>query len=496
MDKKENIFAYKMPHLLKEWDFKKNKELSPYIVTYGSGKMAWWICEEGHKWETRVADRKKHGCPYCSGRLVNEQNCLATTHPELSSQWHPTKNKELTPQNISFGSTKKVWWICEKEHEWEVSPNARTGKATKPGGISTGCPTCSDSAGTSFPEQSLFYYIKTIFPDSENRHFLNKLEVDIYIPSLSIAIEYDGGFYHKDLKRDLRKQKKLFDLFPDLKLIRIREKECPTMPIDNKTKIIRRTNKSTRSLNEVIKKTLSLVCKEHELTVDVENDKPYIMEQINHIEYENSLQNKYPLIASEWHPAKNGNLTPKNVRHSSNQRAWWKCNANPEHEWNSIIQSRSKDSHGCPYCSGRFPTAENNLAVNNPKLIHEWHPLKNGELTPYQVTPKSKKKVWWICKLGHEWDAQVKNRNNGSTCPSCSGKILTEHHNLQIKNPSLASEWHLTKNGELTPSKITPNNKKKVWWLCQEGHEWEAQVGNRNRGTKCPTCSRKNRSQK
>ena len=68
--------------------------------------------------------------------MKKKKENLTTTHPELIKEWHPTKNGELTPQQLTFGSNKKVWWICEHGHEWEVSPNGRTSRPT-------GCPYCS-----------------------------------------------------------------------------------------------------------------------------------------------------------------------------------------------------------------------------------------------------------------------------------------------------------------------------------------------------------------
>ena len=36
-------------------------------------------------------------------------NSLAEVHPELVSEWSE-KNFPLTPDDITFGSNKKVWW--------------------------------------------------------------------------------------------------------------------------------------------------------------------------------------------------------------------------------------------------------------------------------------------------------------------------------------------------------------------------------------------------
>ena len=64
-------------------------------------------------------------------------------------------------------------------------------------------------------------------------------------------------------------------------------------------------------------------------------------------------------------------------------------------------------------------TPEYNLAVINPTLAKQWHPNKNRNLTPHDVTPYSDKKVWWICERGHEWEASLSNRSKGYGCPYC-----------------------------------------------------------------------------
>lgn len=66
-------------------------------------------------------------------------------------------------------------------------------------------------------------------------------------------------------------------------------------------------------------------------------------------------------------------------------------------------------------------------------LFREWHPTKNGELTPKDVTCGSNKKVWWMCEKGHEWEAIIVNRTKGRGCPYCSDKKLIK--SLNIKRP-------------------------------------------------------------
>tara|TARA_Y100001970_G_scaffold237322_1_gene297695 strand:- start:299 stop:1162 length:864 start_codon:yes stop_codon:yes gene_type:complete len=286
--------------------------------------------------------------------MKKPHNNVAVKNPELAKEWHPTKNGDLTPYNVTPGSDRKVWWICSKnkDHEWISTVNNRN--------KGRGCPHCSGK------------------------------KVGTY------------------------------------------------------------TN----------------------------------------------LVVKNPELAKEWHPTKNGDLTPYDVFPNSHKQVWWKCSKG--HEWSTVISSRNR-GNGCPYCAGRNSTKEHNLAVKNPKLAKEWHPTKNRELTPYDVTPNSGRNVWWQCSKNkdHKWVATIVNRNRGKECPFCIGKKRLKEHNLAVKNPELAKEWHSTKNGYLTTYDVTPSSNKKVFWQCRKcGSEWNAQISNRTRGTKCPYCSRKKRRKK
>ena len=59
-------------------------------------------------------------------------------------------------------------------------------------------------------------------------------------------------------------------------------------------------------------------------------------------------------------------------------------------------------------------------------------------------------------------------------------------------NARLMAEWDFEKNSLLgfDPQKLTRSSNKKVWWKCKEGHEWQAIIQNRNKGSGCPYCSK------
>ena len=133
----------------------------------------------------------------------------------------------------------------------------------------------------------------------------------------------------------------------------------------------------------------------------------------------NCLATKNPELAKEWHPTKNGSLTPYDVTCGNDKEVWWQCKDNPKHEWCVKISSRNVFKTYCPYCSGHLPSEDYNLLVINPILCEEWDYEKNDK-NPDQFTPNSNKYVWWKCKdCGNEWESTINNRNNHG-CPECS----------------------------------------------------------------------------
>jgi len=136
----------------------------------------------------------------------------------------------------------------------------------------------------------------------------------------------------------------------------------------------------------------------------------------------NCLATKFPDIATEWHPRKNGDLTPWDVTHGSGKHVWWQCNKNHKHEWYVSINSRTNSNNGCPYCSGQLPSEDYNLLVINPELCKEWDYEKNIK-KPEEYCPNSGKKVWWKSKeCGHEWKTYISSRNSKphTGCPECA----------------------------------------------------------------------------
>ena len=202
----------------------------------------------------------------------------------------------------------------------------------------------------------------------------------------------------------------------------------------------------------------------------------------------NKLVNNKSLM-QEYNYKKNININLENLSLGSKRKIWWICNKG--HEWEASINNRNKGT-GCPQCSGRqVIVGYNDLATVNPKLAKEWNYEKNGELKPDMVMANSGKKVWWICKKGHEWEASVKSRTvNGTGCPYCShNKVLAGFNDLASQYPDIAAEWS-DRNLPLLPTMVTAFANSKAWWKCKDcGNEWYTLISTRSGGSRCPYCS-------
>lgn len=136
----ENDLASNFPNIARDWDEKRNSPLRPDEVASYSNKKVWWQCEKGHSYSSTVISRTGKGtaCPYCSGyKVLTGFNDLSTVYPKIAAQWHPTMNGTLTPDSVTSGSAKKVWWQCAEGHVWKAVVYSRTGPDK------CGCPVCA-----------------------------------------------------------------------------------------------------------------------------------------------------------------------------------------------------------------------------------------------------------------------------------------------------------------------------------------------------------------
>ncbi len=179
---------------------------------------------------------------------------------------------------------------------------------------------------------------------------------------------------------------------------------------------------------------------------------------------------------------------PKDISHGTKDKYLWNC-PDCKSEYSMSVGNRAYHKCKCVYCTGVKVNVTNSFATICPEIATEWHPKLNFK-TPYDYTSSSGRKVWWLCsKCENSYASTMADRKNGYGCPYCSNTKVYLGNCLATICPEVAREWHLRKNGALTPFDVIKSTNKKVWWHCEDGHEWEATVGSRTfyKGG-CPQC--------
>ncbi|WP_176761873.1 zinc-ribbon domain-containing protein [Pseudobutyrivibrio sp. YE44] len=328
------------PHLRDEWDYEKNAKIDISIIPASSNKKVWWKCKKGHSFKQQVNQRtsKKANCPYCAGqRVISGENDLQTLNPKLAEEWDYEKNAPLTPDKVLSHAAKHVWWRCPIcGNSWKAKINNRA--------HGRGCPSCNNN-GTSFVEQAIFYYMKKVFPDAENRFIVDGYELDIFVPSKKLAIEYDGSYFHSvsgAIEREIKKDN--YCKNNGIQLIRLREK-----PLEHTLNAMNLSCDCTtwELLKETCTDLFNYLQVERAFEIDIQRDYHEILESKVSLIKENSIAKLYPNLLQDWDYEKNYPLLPEYFTKGSRVKVWWKCASG--HLWQAAIANRCGGS-GCRKC--------------------------------------------------------------------------------------------------------------------------------------------------
>jgi len=359
---------------------------------------------------------------------------MRNTRPELAEELHPTKNGDLTPDNLMAGTSRKLWWICKEVsdepcgHVWKASGGER---------LKHGCPPCGKKkAAKSLSTPKHGESLGDIFPEISSQ-------------------------WHPSLNND----KSPFDFNPgtDQKVWW----KCPVAD-DH----VWEANISSRT-------AMSTGC-------------PYCAGK--RVSITNSISTLLPEIVDEWDTSKNGEILPSEVVGGSMKKFWWKC-SKCEHEW-KISPSNRKFGSGCPACANKalHIGGRNSLMMTHPELAAEFDLEKNAPLTPETLIAGTNKSLWWICSdCSHEWSAGGNTRASaGNGCPACAGQSLhiDGRNSMMSTHPEIAAEFDLSKNAPITTEDIVAGTHKLYWWGCKTcSFEWRSSPANRSRhNTGCPAC--------
>lgn len=417
-----NNLALLRPDISSQWHDTLNGALMPAMITESYPKKAWWTCDLGHDFETLPRNRKsRESCPVCSGRVILEGfNDVATRYPHLVQAFLPELNSGIDLSTIGKSYPSKLWWRASCGHE--VNVRISNCKETIP------CAYCKGQ------------------------------KVLIGFNDLVTTNPETAKYWH------------------------------PTKNLPRTAQSITKGNKTKAWW----------LCKEGHEALTLTANKIKMGDQCSYCEGrmfmsgENDFQTLYPETAKEWHRALNGDIIPSMVAGGSDKKYWWQCKQ-CDHTWEAPPSNRGKKGTGCPCCAGHvIKVGHNDLLTLYPKLASEWHPTKNGDLTPQGITAGSPKNIWWKCGKGHEWEAKVRGRAvKGGGCYQCNLVSLKVGSRSIVENYAhLLEEWDYEKNTRL-PETYSENSNKPVWWICKQdnSHEWEAVIANRtSKKSGCPIC--------
>ncbi len=320
---KNQSFSETHHELLLFWDYEKNTILDTE-VTSKSERSVWWKCEECNtSFEQSVSSFiKKKRCPTCDEK---NRKSVVNVYPELvEDEWDYAKNN-VDPKDVLISSSELIWWKSRYGKPFQATIQERMHYAN----------------GTSFQEQAIFYYVKQLFPDAINREQYafddsGEIEIDIYIPSLHFAIEYDGVYWHKNkTDRDYHKNTVLSNA--GAHLLRVRDCGLDDLKDGFAEVIYHKVSPDDKGLhlrdviNEVVG-SIKLYIDANQLTVDdtvqkllsafvltkekLIEDRPNIYAQYV-TAYQKDNISKSCLIKF-WDFEKNGNLMPNNVSIKAN----------------------------------------------------------------------------------------------------------------------------------------------------------------------------------
>jgi very-short-patch-repair endonuclease len=378
--------------------------------------------------------------------MVNGRKSLKEEFPQIAEEW----NKELTntprgwdinkrgvfaPENITKGSEYEVVWQCKFGHNYKAPIISRTH-------MGSGCPECHKRKKTSKYEYIIEYYLskyygkKDVYHSYKNKE-IGRFEIDVYVMSRKIGFEYDGVLYHKNnIDRDKRKNE--ICKKNGIKLYNFRYRGLPIL--DNSYNI--EWNELEKYKTEVFNSSIVTVL---------------LNEKNSYIEFEAALKRLFNVLNINVSiDIKRDDIEILNVMYNTE--------------------------------------LEHSLINTNNDLCYEWNYDKNINLRPEMFTSGSKEIVWWKCREGHEWKAAINSRTSDKGCPICSNRILLQGFNdLQTVFPSIARQWDYKKNSK-KPNDYLSGAINKVWWICDEGHSYQAKICDRttkNHPRGCPFCSGK-----
>jgi len=202
--------------------------LEPYTNAKTKIQVSCKIC--GNIWTSTPNNLlRKRSCPKCARKLTGRKNSY--THEHFLTLISTTDEIEI------LGTYKhqksRIKCVCRLCHyEWLAYPTVLL--------RNHGCPKCVRQRTTSKGEKEVVAFVREIYDGDvieNDRTILNPKELDIYIPRLNIAIEYNGDYWHSLLPKGYHENKTNGCLKQGIKLLHLWESDWKENKISCKEKI-------------------------------------------------------------------------------------------------------------------------------------------------------------------------------------------------------------------------------------------------------------------
>lgn len=384
------------------------------------------------------------------------------------------KNPNIEPLEEYKGASAKIYFECKEcGNIWPSRPQQLLRWQ--------GCPKCQKRWQTSFPEQAIFYYIQKKYADAINsfKSGFGQSEIDIYIPSINVGIEYDGRNWHKgNGEKEIKKYEicKRNNIF----LIRIVERKNEyslDQACDHYIESLYGNTKRFADLDSCIYNLFSFLSVS--IDIDTDRDQYSIKNQYYARKKMDALESSFPEVSSEWYQPLNGKIKPYMISPMSSESFYWKCQK-CGYIYPSIVSNRTK-GHGCPKCA-------NVERKTNEQYIEELNKINpNIQLIdPYTNTTTPVRYFCHTC--GASGSVLPKNLIKREGCPFC-------HRREAAKKKALPIEEFINRANKLYPSiefnGQYENSQSIIECKCRKcGNVWMARANSiLSKNTGCSKCA-------
>lgn len=166
---------------------------------------------------------------------------------------------------------------------------------------------------SSIPEQYIGFYLHKMFGDEieyqKQFDWLGKRSLDVYIPSLKLAIEYDGIYYHSKKAVDDDYKSAICRSY-GIHLIHIQEKKQPTAKSKKQNEITYYYSKDYKNIDVALQDLCTLINKRYgtsiDVNVDLARDKNNFLAYIQSKFYKKTIAYVWPEVKDYWLEEENG----------------------------------------------------------------------------------------------------------------------------------------------------------------------------------------------